>query len=100
MWNWLERRVQRQNELDRGVDADLIRDNRKRFRLSWWSFSLGALLVAIDVLVQLPNWFHKTIYFLAFGFLVSGWLAWRWAVAEDAFLNRPDSKEPPKLFKL
>ena len=35
--NWLERWRQRQDLLSHGVDADLIRDNRKRYKLAFGS---------------------------------------------------------------
>ena len=100
MWNWLGRRVQRQNELDRGVDADLVRDNRRRRKLALWSFGVLGILVAIDRLFHLRGWIHELVIIGATVFLIFGFVAARWAAAESAFLHRPDPKEPPRLFKL
>jgi len=42
--NWLERWRQRQDLLSHGVDADLIRDNQKRYRVAFGLLGFGFLL--------------------------------------------------------
>lgn len=100
MWSWIERRIERQRELDRGVDADLVRGNRRRQMLALWSFGFLGMLVTLDRLLHLRGWFHELVFIVAMVFLVLGFVASRWASKESAFLNRPDPKEPPRLFKL
>ena len=100
MWNWLERQEQRERDLERGVDADLVRDNRRRRKLALWSFGLLAMLVTLDRLFQLRGWWHELVFIAVMVCLISGFVALRWAAAESAFLHRPDPKEPPRLFKL
>jgi hypothetical protein len=100
MWNWFERWTQRQQELEHGVDADLVRDNQRRRRLAWWSFGVVVLLVAIDTLFHLRGWFRDVVVLASIAFLVFGFVTAKWAQAESGFLSRPDRKEPPRLFKL
>src|SRR5579872_2069821 len=53
MLRWLERRWQRQRELQQGVDADLVRENRRRWKLIWCLFACGFILLGIEVEVAL-----------------------------------------------
>jgi hypothetical protein len=85
--------------LERGVDADLVRDNQKRRKLALLSFGLVALLVSTDTLFHLQGWFRDLFVLASIAFFVFGVVNGKWAQAESAFLSRPDRKEPPKLFK-
>lgn len=99
MWSWLERWEQRRRELEQGVDADLVRDNRRRWKLSLGLSALGFLLIGVQALVKLPGPFHEIAVGLTVVFLIGGLALGKWARAEGSFLNRPDPKEPPKLWK-
>ena len=41
---WFERWSRRQDELAQGADPDLVRDNRKRYRLAFWLLGFAILL--------------------------------------------------------
>ena len=99
MWNWLERREQREKDLEHGVDADLVVDNRRRRKLALCSLGLLAMLVLVDWIFQFRGWVHELVITGAIVFLVLGFVAARWAATESALLHRPDPKEPPSLFK-
>lgn len=99
MWNWLERWMQRQNELAGGVDADLVRDNRKKWKIGLWLLASSGLLVVVDALFQLPHWIRGVVVFAATACFVISLVVTRWARAESAFLDRPEPKEPTRLFK-
>jgi hypothetical protein len=47
MRGWLQRRSQRQDDLTHGVDADLVRDNRERFKIDIGLIVLGFLLALL-----------------------------------------------------
>jgi hypothetical protein len=99
MWNWLERWIQRQNELASGVDADLVRGYRKKLKIGLWLLASSFLLAGVDALFQPKDWFRGATAFVATGCFIGGFIAIRWGAAERAFLDRPERKEPPKLFK-
>jgi hypothetical protein len=97
--SWLDRRVQRQNDLERGVDADLIRALRRKWIWVAWLFGSCGLLIGVDRLFQLRGWFQKGLVSIAVLFFVMGAIIAKWAAAENAFLNRPEPEERPKLVK-
>jgi hypothetical protein len=86
MWNWLERRMQRQEELRSGVDTDLVQDNRRKWKLALGSFGLVGLLLVIDTVFHLRGGFHVAVVFAGAVFLVFGLVAGKWAQAESGFL--------------
>lgn len=100
MWNWLERREQRELDLEHGVDVDLVGDNRRRRKLALFWLGLFVILVLADWPFQFRGWVHELVTTGAIIFLILGLVAARWAAAESAFLRRPDPKEPPSLSKL
>ena len=55
MHDWMERYLQRQRDLERGVDADRVQANRRKRRLSNWSFACGCLLLGVAYFLKLPN---------------------------------------------
>ena len=97
--NWLERWRQRQDLLSHGVDADLIRDNRKRYKLAFgllgFAFLLGVLVANVHV-VETPR---LIVGVIASACLLVGFVLAAWARQQEAFLNKPDPEEPPKIFK-
>jgi len=42
--SWFERWSRRQDELAQGVDADLVRENRKQYIRAFWLLGFGFLL--------------------------------------------------------
>jgi membrane glycosyltransferase len=99
MIGWIRRWNQRQRDLTQGVDADLVRANRKRYKLALGLLALALLLMLLCAKVQIPSallWILSaaaTVFFLASLFLGL------WAQQEDAFLSKPDPEEPPRIFK-
>ena len=59
MLEWIGRRQQRQRELAAGVDADLVRANRKRWSLSGWLLAFTLVLVGFQSLIKLRSPFHE-----------------------------------------
>jgi hypothetical protein len=99
MWDWLERWQQRQHELQQGVDADLVRANRRRWKLSWSLFAASFLLIGIQAKVNLSNAWREVALCLFMACLGGALVLGHWARAEQAFLDHPDPKKPPKLWK-
>jgi hypothetical protein len=58
MWVWLERRQQRQRELARGFHADLVRYNRRRYKLAFALLGCGCLLGLLSAKAKLSAAFH------------------------------------------
>jgi hypothetical protein len=100
MWNWLERQMQRQDDLDRGVDADLVRGNRKKWKIAALFIAIGLLFLRIRSLVFISAKVQRVFDVIGATLLVLGFMIGRWAWRESAFLSQPDPKEPPRLFKL
>jgi hypothetical protein len=98
MWVWMERRLQRQRELEQGVDADLVRDNRKRYKLAYTLLGSGFLLALLCAKLNLSGIPRAVAVTLAFVLVMAGVVMGRWAAAESAFLSEPGPEEPPKIF--
>ncbi|MGC2526841.1 MAG: hypothetical protein WA639_03780 [Candidatus Acidiferrum sp.] len=99
MGDWFRRQAQRSRDLARGADADLVRYNQKRFQLSLYFLVFGLALIAVDWKAHLQGRAHDVVVWIGIACFVAGFVSVRWAAAEDAFLHRPDPKEPPSLFK-
>ena len=99
MLEWFGRYLRRQRELAAGVDADLVRSNRRKFRLASSLFVLASLLLGIDRVVK-PRDIIQEVFVWVIGVLyIGGTLVVQWAWRERAFLVMPDAKKPPSLFK-
>ena len=99
MWDLLQRWRKRQYDLQSGADADLVRDNRRRFRLAGLLFGFSFLLMGAQAAYKFQGPLHEIVVALTTISLVGALLFSRWAMAESAFLSRPDPKQPPKLWK-
>lgn len=99
MISWWSREAQRERDLAVGVDADLIRDNRRRFRLSFILIGTAAVLAVICRTLYLSGWIANICFGVSIVLIVSGFVSFKWAQAESRFLHRPDPEEPPKIFK-
>jgi hypothetical protein len=99
MSSWLERWRQRQCELAQGSDADLVRDNRNRYRLAFGLMGFGFLLSLLDTKVKIPNTFRLIVVGIATVSLITGFLLALWATQMGAFLRKPDPEEPPRMIK-
>jgi len=97
LFDYFSRYIQRKRDLAAGVDADLVAGNRKKFRVGLLLFIGGFLLFAGSakihgVMAEVLRWIGGATFMVGF-FMVT------WAQQERAFLNRPDPKKPPSLFK-
>jgi len=95
----LQRWSQRQRDLTRGVDADLVRDNRKRYKVAFGLIGLGLLLAVLGSKVHTPSLVHWVMLDAGGVSTVVGVLMAMWAREESAFLSKPDPEEPPTIFK-
>ena len=99
MLEWFGRYLRRQRELAAGVDADLVRSNRRKFRFASSLFVLASLFLGIDRVVK-PRGLVQEVFVWVTGVLyLGGTLVLNWAWQERAFLVKPDAKKPPSLFK-
>jgi hypothetical protein len=82
---WWERWRQRQQELAEGADADLVRDNRKKWL---WSIALsgaGSLMLFVFTRIRLWKPLEAVVLVVGFGLFIAGFLLGRWALAESCF---------------
>lgn len=86
-------------ELAEGADADLVRTNRRLFRLAFSLIGLALALTAIDAKVRLPKSLDTVLRIVAVCSFVIDFVMGRWARAERAFLNRADPEVPPEIFR-
>jgi len=99
MWDWFQRQQQRQRDLERGVDADLVQANQRRWKLFAWLFGLAILSCGILDRVQLSGPLHEITVGIAIFLSISAAIVGRWASLQQSFLDKPDPKEPPRLWK-
>jgi hypothetical protein len=99
MSGWLQRWSQRQHDLARGVDGDLIRDNSKRYKVAFGLIVSGLLLAVLGNKVQIPSLLYWILVASGGVSFFAGFFIAMWAREEAAFLNKPDPEEPPTIFK-
>jgi hypothetical protein len=97
--SWFERLSRRQDELAKGADADLVRDNRKRYVLALSLLGLALLLALVVSKVELGKELRLVIRIVSGVSGLAGGLLFTWARQEEFFLNKPDPEAPPKIFK-
>lgn len=99
MWEWYRRRKQRKADLKRGVDADLVRDNWRRIGRGLAAIAVAFCMGYLTVELNLDGWKGQIVSVIMIGSVVYGLALLFWASEESAFLDKPDPKEPPSLFK-
>ena len=97
MFDWFVRQQKRQRELEQGADADLVRANGRRATLSFCLYGAAVLIFAVTKSLSDP--WHRTFTVAATVCLVFGFFLGLWARVERTFLNQPEPKEPPRLWK-
>jgi len=97
--SWLRRWLQRRSDLARGVDADLVRANRKRWKLGVLLFCVALLLGWIAEKLSLPRALHLAVIVLATLLMIASVFLLHWATAEQRFLRKPGPEPPPSIFK-
>lgn len=99
MTGWFERWSRRQRDLARGADADLVRDNGKRYQIAFGLIGLGFLLALLGSQIRPPS----PLYWILLGIggvsVLVGLFTAIWAREESAFLSKPDPEEPARIFK-
>jgi predicted lysophospholipase L1 biosynthesis ABC-type transport system permease subunit len=94
MTNWLKRFQERQRELAQGVDADLVKANRSRFRRGLFLLAFGCLLGLVGPKMHL-SLVLRAVTAVVFGVsCLIGLFMLQWAARESAFLNSPESEKP------
>jgi hypothetical protein len=81
------------------VNADLWRDNRRRWKISAMLLAVSLLIAAILPKVSHSGLLGKilfAIFMISYG---AGMFGLYWARGESAFLNKPDRPEAPRLWK-
>ena len=97
--NWLGRWLERQHDLAVGVDADLVRDNHKRYRLACGLLGFGFVLGLLVSKVHFQGILRLVVGVIATVSFLAGLVLAAWARQEAAFLSKPDHEEPPKIFE-
>ncbi len=99
MSSWLERWRERQRDLARGVDADLVNDNHRRYTLAGGLIGLGFLLILVSLKAHLSDALPMILATLGGALVIAGWVLGIWANRMDILLRKPDAEEPPRIFK-
>ena len=99
MLEWFGRYLRRQRELAVGVDADLVRSNRRKFTFAGSLLAFASLFLGIDRVVKPRGLIHEVFVWVILVLYLGGTLIVNWAWQERAFLVKPDPKKPPSLFK-
>jgi hypothetical protein len=97
VFDWFSRYRQRQRDLAAGVDADLVAGNRKKGNLGLSLVVVGFLVFAASA--RSHSAITEALRWLGGAMLLVGFFIVEWARQERAFLNKPDPKKPPSLFK-
>ncbi len=99
MWDWLYRWRQRDRDLQQGVDADLVHANQRRWKICAGLFGLCFLLLGIQSVVKFQGTLHQITVAVTVAAIFGAIILGNWARSWDAFLNKPDPKEPPRLWR-
>jgi quinol-cytochrome oxidoreductase complex cytochrome b subunit len=99
MLEWLRRQRQRQIDLDRGVDADLVQANRRRWKLTAVLFVLAFISMGVLAAGRFSGLLNQVCIVITLVLFFSAMILGNVARAWDGFLGKPDAKEPPRLWK-
>lgn len=81
------------------VNADLWRDNRRRWRISAALLALALLTILPLSHLRLSSTVQGILTDIGIISYVAGMIGLHWARRESCFLRQPEWKEPPKLWK-
>ena len=99
MWDWIQRSLLRQRDLQQGVDADLVRANRQKWKLFALLLGLTFVSFGIQALVEFSGLLHTVAVGITTALFIAAFLLGHWAYQELAFIDKPDPKQPPRLWK-
>jgi hypothetical protein len=97
--NWWDRWRRRQNQLAQGVDANLVRENQKRYRFAFGLLTFGFALSLLISKTHLQVALRSVVSVVATVCGIAGFALLAWSRQEAAFLSKPEPEEPPKIFK-
>jgi len=97
--SWYERWSRRQGELAQGVDADLVRYNKKRSRFGFGLLGSAVLLALLMSRIHFGETLRTVTSIIAGAAATAGLIVLAWARQEEISLGRPDPEAPPKIFK-
>ncbi len=97
--NWWDRWRRRQNQLAQGVDADLVRENQKRYRFAFGLLTFAFALSLLVSKIHLQAALRIVVSVVATVCGVAGFALLAWSRQDAAFLGKPEPEEPPKIFK-
>jgi len=95
---WFSRWQGRQKEIASGVDAELIEQNRKRYKLPFRLLLCAFVCLGIAAL-KLPHLLHEAAAWLAAALFIVWMFLLKWVRAERWQLERPGPAEPPSIWK-
>lgn len=81
------------------VNADLWRDNRRRYKASAALLAVGLLVGFILPTLSHSGMLWKIVFAISMGCYAAGMLGLQWARGENVFLSKPDRPEPPQVWK-
>jgi hypothetical protein len=96
---WRRRSNQRELDLQRGVDAGLVRANERRWRLSTTFLLLAGLCVLTAYLTTSMPVLQRIVSILAAILFIIARFLNQYYWAERATLHKPDPEKPPSIFK-
>jgi|SRR5215831_3146544 len=88
---------QRQQDLARGVDADLVRTNNRRFGLAVGLVALGFLLFSLSDRPSAGETLRSIVIVAGGVCLFGGYVMGQWALWERRFLKKADPEPPPSI---
>jgi hypothetical protein len=97
--SWVERWRQRQYEIAQGADADLFRENWRRFQWSLGMLCSGVLLAGPASRFHLPRLLRVGMAIIAGLLFIAGVFLAKSALLERRFLRKPEPERPPSIFR-
>jgi hypothetical protein len=85
--------------MEQGVDADLVHANRRRWKLCAFLFGLAFLSLGILAVAKFEGTLSQIAVAITMVLFFGAMILGHWARSWDAFLNKPDPKEPPRLWR-
>jgi len=99
MWDWFHRWQLRRRDLQKGVDADLVQENRRRWKLCACLFGLSFLSFGILTVAKFQGIMNQLAVAITTGLFFGAMITGHWARSWGEFLDKPDPKEPPRLWR-
>jgi len=95
--SWYRRWEKRQADLARGVDASLVRTNRRRYKVAAVLLAASSLTAWSLSATDIPVWAEWPLRLVVAVGGVSGLILLRWAQQERINLEKPDPEKPPSI---